>query len=927
MDNQTLRALVDRLNHQCAMALEGAAGFATSRTHRSVGREHFILKLMEDGERGYFEAIMDYFHVDQDQLWHNLLEEISRYPAANDGRPKISIELFQLLEQAYVQGELAFGHKEITSAGIMIALLNEYMQDPSSNAYRPLDRIDLTALKANFDKIAADAGEGKAYGKSLSAPVGGASATGSATGASQDEGESALERFTTNLTEKARGGEMDPITGRHEEIRMAIDILCRRRKNNPILVGEAGVGKTAVVEGFAQKVAAGEVPEMLKDINVCVLDMGLLQAGAGVKGEFERRLKAVIEEVQAQSGSVMLFIDEAHTLIGAGGEAGMSDAANLLKPALARGELRTIAATTFSEYKQYFERDPALARRFQPVTVEEPTLDQAMLMLAGLKDRYESHHGVEITDDAIEAAVYLSDRYINGRYLPDKAIDLLDTASARVAMGQSLIPQEIENHQERTAYLEKRLQLLGEEKARGLDIEVTLVDKLQAELDETKATIERLQAQWQAEAAKVAEIQQGDAKASRALRGELADLQTARPYVQPEVNQLAIADVVGDWTGIPVGSMVKDEIQNLLTLEHTIGEQVVGQDGAHGLLGQALRSAKAGLKTSEGPTGVFFFAGPSGVGKTETARVLAKHLFGSERSLITINMSEYQESHTSSQLKGSPPGYVGYGEGGILTEAVRQKPYSVVLLDEVEKAHPDVMNLFYQVFDKGFMRDGEGREIDFKNCIIVMTSNLGTHEIDELCTSPSDVLEDGQQEDEIIDLNALQGKESAEADIESTEAVAEDDSDEEWQKPTVKALVEPVKEAILRHFAPALVARMQIVPFMALDGEALEQIVALKLDSVAVKLNETHGIEMRCQPEVMQKLVAQCQMNDAGARFVNTVIEQSLMPNIAQSILGFMVEEDMPDILSLQLDDNGEIECLFADKAPAMAEPQVIATV
>ncbi|WP_119393181.1 type VI secretion system ATPase TssH [Salinibius halmophilus] len=922
MDNQTLRALVDRLNHQCAMALEGAAGFATSRTHRSVGREHFILKLMEDGERGYFEAILDYFHVDQDQLWHNLLDEISRYPAANDGRPKISIELFQLLEQAYVQGELAFGHKEITSAGIMIALLNEYMQDPSSNAYRPLDRIDLTALKANFDKIAADAAEGKSYGKALNAPVGGSAA-------SQDggEGESALERFTTNLTEKARGGDMDPITGRHEEIRMAIDILCRRRKNNPILVGEAGVGKTAVVEGFAQKVAAGEVPEMLKDINVCVLDMGLLQAGAGVKGEFERRLKAVIEEVQAQAGKVMLFIDEAHTLIGAGGEAGMSDAANLLKPALARGELRTIAATTFSEYKQYFERDPALVRRFQPVTVEEPSLDQAMLMLAGLKGRYEKHHGVQITDDAIESAVYLSDRYINGRYLPDKAIDLLDTAAARVAMGQSLIPQEIEHHKERTAYLEKRLQLLGEEKARGLDIEAALVEKLKAELDETKATIERLHNQWQAEAAKVAEIQAGDASASRTLRGELADLQTARPYVQPEVNQLAIADVVGDWTGIPVGSMVKDEIQNLLTLEHTIGEQVVGQDGAHALLGQALRSAKAGLKASEGPTGVFFFAGPSGVGKTETARVLAKHLFGSERSLITINMSEYQESHTTSQLKGSPPGYVGYGQGGILTEAVRQKPYSVVLLDEVEKAHPDVMNLFYQVFDKGFMRDGEGREIDFKNCIIVMTSNLGTHEIDELCTPPEE-----QQEDEIIDLNALQGKDSGEeAAPDSTETVAEDGSDEEaeeeWQKPTVKALVEPVKEAILRHFAPALVARMQIVPFMALDGEALEQIVALKLDSVAVKLHDTHGIEMRCQPEVMQKLVAQCQMNDAGARFVNTVIEQSLMPNIAQSILGFMVEEDMPDILSLQLDDNGEIECLFADKAPAMAEPEVVATV
>jgi type VI secretion system protein VasG len=710
---------------------------------------------------------------------------------------------------------------------------------------------------------------------------------------------------------------MDPITGRNEEIRMAIDILCRRRKNNPILVGEAGVGKTAVVEGLAQKVARGEVPSLLKNIRICVLDMGLLQAGAGVKGEFERRLKQVIDEVKNSAESVMLFIDEAHTLIGAGGDAGLSDAANLLKPALARGELRTIAATTFSEYKQYFEKDPALARRFQQVKVDEPTIDAAVLMLNGLKAKYQEHHQVTITDAAIEAAVTLSDRYITGRYLPDKAIDLLDTASARVRMGQSVIPQQIETLSERQNYLETRLTQIAREIEQGMQVNDSLQASLTDELQQCLVEAESFRTQWEEENNLVGKIQShqknmtdevngGDLSVlvaeSKAWREELQALQNERPLVQPEVNELAIADVVGDWTGVPVGSMSKNDLQAVLTFEQVIGNEVVGQDIALQAMGQSLRSAKAGLRTTEGPVGVFLLTGPSGVGKTEAARSVAKHMFGSHRALITINMSEYQEAHTVSQLKGSPPGYVGYGQGGILTEAVRQRPYSVVLLDEVEKAHPDVMNLFYQVFDRGFMRDGEGREIDFKNTLILMTSNLGSAEIQSRCTPKT-------KDEEVAEVLA-QGQEDA---LDKLAELSQKE-DEDWVAPKLSELQELIKPTLLSHFAPALIARMQTVPFMSLSPEVLQQIISLKLDAIASRLNEQYQIEFRCSGDVLAHLSAQCELSDSGARFVNSMIDQQLMPGIAQSLLQFIADDDVPDILTLVLNEEQQLECIFADR-------------
>jgi type VI secretion system protein VasG len=909
MDGKTLRALLDKLNVQCGQMMEAAAGFTISRGHYQITIEHLLIKLLEDDQRFGIDAVLDYFQVNVDELWQGLIDAINSLRSGHQGKPGMSENLFQVLEKACVINSVHYRRDDIDTVSILEAVIELYPSFPSFASYRALDKVSLDELRAHRFEITKNCSEGS---------VRNATAMDQSVRSQAAQGESALDQFTTDLTAKAKNEDMDPITGRNEEIRMAIDILCRRRKNNPILVGEPGVGKTAVVEGLAQKVARGEVPDLLKNIRICVLDMGLLQAGAGVKGEFERRLKQVIDEVKESATPVMLFIDEAHTLIGAGGEAGLSDAANLLKPALARGELRTIAATTFSEYKQYFEKDPALARRFQLVKVEEPTIEAAILMLNGLKDRYQSHHEVRITDAAVEAAVSLSDRYITGRYLPDKAIDLLDTAAARVRMGQSVIPSKLESLAERQNYLETRLKQIAEEQGAGMLVNDSLQDTLQQELEECISEAGAYHAQWQQENQLVGEIHQQLANLtepaegsdietllshSQDLRAQLAQLQAERPLVQPEVNELAIADVVADWTGVPVGSMSKSDLQSVLTFEESISDVVVGQDLALQSMGKALRSSKAGLRTSEGPVGVFLLTGPSGVGKTETARAIAEHMFGSSRALITINMSEYQEAHTVSQLKGSPPGYVGYGQGGILTEAVRQRPYSVVLLDEVEKAHPDVMNLFYQVFDRGFMRDGEGREIDFKNTLILMTSNVGSAQIQDRCTPKTtdekiaDVMSSGDENalDKLAEL-------SQEADV-------------EWQEPGLSELQELVKPELLGCFAPALLARMQIVPFVSLNGEVLAQIVSLKLEAIAKRLMDLYQIEFRCDQAVLAHLAGQCELNDSGARFVNSLIDQQLMPSIAQSLLHFISEDDIPDILTLTLNEEQQLECVFADKA------------
>ncbi|MBU2862301.1 type VI secretion system ATPase TssH [Reinekea forsetii] len=912
MDGKTLRALLDKLNSECATMMEAAAGFTVSRGHFQITIEHLLIKMLEDDRRFQIDAVLDYFDVNVDDLWQGLIESVNSLRSGHQGKPGLSESLFQVLEKACVINSLHYRRDTIDSVSILEAVIELCSTFSSYAVYTALDKVSLDEIRAHRFDITKNTLEGNhekpARSRITDIP---------SNQPSKNASESALEQFTTDLTAKARSEEMDPVTGRNEEIRMAIDILCRRRKNNPILVGEAGVGKTAVVEGLAQKVARGEVPDLLKNITICVLDMGLLQAGAGVKGEFERRLKQVIDEVKNAGESIMLFIDEAHTLIGAGGEAGMSDAANLLKPALARGELRTIAATTFSEYKQYFEKDPALARRFQLVKVEEPTIEAAILMLNGLKERYQEHHQVQITDAAVEAAVTLSDRYITGRYLPDKAIDLLDTASARVRMGQSVIPQQIEALSERQQYFETRLNQISEESKSGIQVNDALQQTLNLELEDCIKESLEFQQQWKQENSIVAEIQQQQAnmlqgqapdqsdgvlQRSQSLRAQLIELQQERPLVQPEVNELAIADVVGDWTGVPVGSMSKSDLQSVLTFEQAISEEVVGQELALQAMGQALRSAKAGLQTGEGPVGVFLLSGPSGVGKTQTARSIAKHMFGSTKALITINMSEYQEAHTVSQLKGSPPGYVGYGQGGLLTEAVRQRPYAVVLLDEVEKAHPDVMNMFYQVFDRGFMRDGEGREIDFKNTLILMTSNLGSAEIQDRCSEKS-------TDDKIADVMA-----EGASDALDKLAQLQHEGDQPWEPPKLSELKELIHPTLLSHFAPALLARMQIVPFMSLNNAVLSQIIGLKLDAIAQRLNDLYSIEFRCSQDVLAHLAAQCELNDSGARFVNSLIDQQLMPSVAHSLLQFIADDDLPDILTLALNEEQQMECIFSDR-------------
>ncbi len=892
MTKKQIRTLLERLSPSCAMTVEAAAAFAAARSDYEVQIEHVVVKMLESRGDGTAERVLAHFQIDVDRLWQGLTENIGRLRAGNPSKPAFSAVLLQWLERAWLATSLYYGGDRIDTLGLIDALVELAPRLPGAQGFEPLEVISLERLREEGRRLF-----------EAERPAEAAQAT-----RLQAEG-SALAQYTVDFTAKAERGEIDPVLGRNDEIRMVIDILCRRRKNNPILVGEPGVGKTAVVEGLALRIHAGEVPPELREVRLHGLDLGLLQAGASVKGEFERRLKQVLEEVKRSAQPIIVFIDEAHTLIGAGGEAGTGDAANLLKPALARGEMRTIAATTWSEYKRYFERDAALERRFQMVKVDEPDARRALLMLSGVKRHYQAHHGVPITDDALVAAVLLSQRYIAGRQLPDKAIDLLDTAAARVRLGQAARPQALEAARERIEHLRARLAGLAEEMRQGLPVDERLQQSLREELGTLTAEAEKLEQRWRSECEQVRRIQtlcaalaadsgQDVAERGRALaeRSRLESLQGDAALVQPEVNAAAVAAVVADWTGVPVGKMLRDEASALMEFEERVGTRVIGQEQAIAAIGSSLRAAKAGLRKSEAPLGVFLLVGPSGVGKSETARAIADVLFGGERFLITINMSEYQEAHTVSQLKGSPPGYVGYGEGGVLTEAVRQRPYSVVLLDEVEKAHPDVMNLFYQVFDRGFMRDGEGREIDFRNTVILLTSNLGSETLLQLATPPQ-----------------------AEAAVEQS-AVPETS----WQPPDDNELLEAIKPALLARFAPSLLARMQVVPFRPLDAVALRDIVALKLDAVAQRLSDAHGMALRCQPAVLEQLAAQCEVSDGGARTVEALIEQRLLPCIAHSLLGFMAADDMPDVLSLEVDEHGQLSCVFADlqsaEPPALAE-------
>ncbi|WP_250870429.1 type VI secretion system ATPase TssH [Hafnia paralvei] len=875
-------SLLRRLNPYCAQALAAAATLCQTRAHAEITVEHWLLKLLEQGE-GDITVIARRYEWDMDGLWQGLLDHLERLPHTIQGKPQLSDKLQQLIKHAWLDASLQENTDAVRSAHLLAALIGK-PNLLATDAVWPLLSISTTQLSRLLPLLDAQSEERPELQTGLQHPQQPSSSnTESAANEPSTSGVSpmqeahlaVLNKFTLDVTEKARSGSIDPVFGRDMEIRQMVDILSRRRKNNPILVGEPGVGKTALVEGLALRIAEGNVPDSLKTVSVRTLDLGLLQAGAGVKGEFEQRLKNVIEAVQQSPEPVLLFIDEAHTIIGAGNQAGGADAANLLKPALARGELRTIAATTWSEYKQYFERDAALERRFQMVKVDEPDDEMACLMLRGLKERYATHHGVHIQDAAVKAAVTLSRRYITGRQLPDKGVDLLDTASARVRMSLDTVPEQLTQMNAQLAALEMEKQAIEQDLvfSSGADIErLSAIDQLSVELQRQQTALDAQYQQERELTQQLLEVRQDISRQSEraAIQQQLSELQGSHPLLSLDVDVRTVANVIADWTGVPLGSLLKDEQTSLLQLEHQLGERVIGQQAALGALAQRLRAAKTGLTSENGPLGVFLLVGPSGVGKTESALALADDLFGGEKSLITINMSEYQEAHTVSQLKGSPPGYVGYGQGGILTEAVRKRPYSVVLLDEVEKAHRDVLNLFYQVFDRGFMRDGEGREIDFRNTVILMTANLGSDELMALL----------EQHPEASD-----------------------------------SMLHELLRPILRdHFQPALLARFQTLIYRPLDAVALRRIVAIKLGQVAKRLQRHYGLTCHIEESLMDTLVAACLLPDTGARNIDGLLNQQILPVLSQQLLQRLAQQRKPDSLTLGFNDEEGITLDFGDE-------------
>jgi type VI secretion system protein VasG len=868
MENPAI--LLRRLNPYCARAMEGAASLCQTRTHAEILPEHWLLKLLEQGE-GDLTVLARRYEWDMDAIWQDLLDWLDKQPRSVRQRPQLSDTIQTLMQGAWLIASLN-GEEQIRSQHLLMALVEKQnlvrcdglwplltLGQSQLERLRPLldaQSDERPELQQEAELAQSHGGEVEFVGRPIGVDVKG--------GELNPALQNALDKFTLDVTAKAKEGKIDPVFGRDTEIRQMVDILSRRRKNNPILVGEPGVGKTALVEGLALRIAEGNVPESLKPVILRTLDLGLLQAGAGVKGEFEQRLKNVIDAVQQSPTPILLFIDEAHTIIGAGNQAGGADAANLLKPALARGELRTIAATTWSEYKQYFERDAALERRFQMVKVDEPDDDTACLMLRGLKSRYVEHHNVHITDDAVRAAVTLSRRYLMGRQLPDKAVDLLDTAAARVRMSLDTVPEQLTRIRSQITSLEMEKQALLEDIAIGNQSHGERLTTIEQEENDLIVGLDELETQYGQElklTEQLLECRQDISRQSetRVLQQELNGMQHSNPLLSVDVDVRTVATVIADWTGVPLSSLMKDEQTELLTLENEIGKRVVGQDVALEAIAQRLRAAKTGLTSENGPQGVFLLVGPSGVGKTETALALADVLYGGEKSLITINLSEYQEPHTVSQLKGSPPGYVGYGQGGILTEAVRKRPYSVVLLDEVEKAHRDVMNLFYQVFDRGFMRDGEGREIDFRNTVILMTSNLGSDHLMQLL--------DEQPEATEGDLHEL------------------------------------LRPILRDHFQPALLARFQTVIYRPLAEVAMRTIVEMKLAQVSKRLNRHYGLTTHIDESLYDALTAACLLPDTGARNVDSLLNQQILPVLSQQLLAHMAAKQKPHSLTLGWDE------------------------
>jgi len=912
-----LRALIEKLNSATRSALEASAQRCRSRSHYNVEIEHYLASLLD--ETGDDTAlILKFFGVDVSRFSQELDEALDRMKRGSTRTPALTPALVKMLTEAWLLGSIDYGAGRIRTGFTILALAsNDELAPLVRETSREFQKINADALRKDFLLIVSGSAE-----EDLGAAAAEARAPGPSIPATKPGGKTPnLDQFTVNLTERAKSGKVDPVLGRDFEIRQIVDILMRRRQNNPILTGEAGVGKTAVVEGFALRVANGDVPPPLRNVTVRTLDLALLQAGAGIKGEFENRLKGLIEEVKSSPTPIILFIDEAHTMIGAGGQAGQGDAANLLKPALARGELRTIAATTWSEYKKYFEKDPALARRFQVVKVEEPVETQCMTMLRGIVPSLEKHHNVRILDEGLTAAVRLSHRYLAGRQLPDKAVSVLDTACARLALGQNATPPAIEDYVRQLDDLAVQQRILEREGAVGADHRERLAEiavlksatearlaALRTRFDDERRVVTRirdLQAQLESAAvsnepasrpngsgravasaaaaasstpaptsgegttgaaAALTQASQPDAELLRAelvkSEAELTQLQGESPMVRVAVDAQIAGEVISAWTGIPVGKMLKNEISTVLTLPSLLGQRVIGQLHALEIVSQRISTSRARLDDPNKPIGVFMLVGPSGVGKTETALALSDLLYGGERNLITINMSEFQEAHTVSTLKGSPPGYVGYGEGGVLTEAVRRRPYSVVLLDEVEKAHPDVLELFYQVFDKGMMEDGEGREIDFKNNIIILTTNAGTDTMMKLCADPETM-------------------------------------------PGPEGLVKALKAELNKIFKPAFLGRLVIVPFYPIRDEAMKQIISLKLDKIKRRLFENHKIEMAYDTALIDEVAKRCTEVESGARNVDNILTNTLLPEISRQLLSRMAEGEQIERIQVGVGSDG----------------------
>ncbi|HCG6027924.1 TPA: type VI secretion system ATPase TssH [Vibrio parahaemolyticus] len=890
MININLSSLIQRLHPIAKVALEDAAALAVSEKANEVQIEHYLLSLLERPNSD-FDVLLSHFDCSENLLRQSVRSTLDTNAKGNGSKPVFSALLIEWLQESWLVSSLDLSETQIRSGALLLTLVSNPLRYGQHGYASILEAVNPDSLKRNFAELTSH---------SIEAQV----ATSEKTQAREDG--SALSKFTTDFTGKARKGEIDPVFCRDQEIRQIVDILARRRKNNPIAVGEPGVGKTAVVEGLALKIVQGDVPDNLKGVELYGLDMGLLQAGASVKGEFEKRLNAVLDEVKNSPTPIILFIDEAHTLVGGGNQAGGSDAANLLKPALARGEVKTIAATTWSEYKKYFEKDPALARRFQLVKLDEPSPEQAALIIRGLRPAYEKSHNVYVRDDAITAAAALSARYISGRQLPDKAIDVLDTACARVNISLNAIPASVETLQQELAAQQRELEALERDALQQTGDKHSLanIPDLKLAMETTKEELAEQEAQWHKEKEQIQEMialrsrlhelvfgkvneeelvvdedseqdvspyTEMDEEAVRiaisACQEQLDAIRKGNPLVHFEVGPDEVSHVISDWTGIPMGKMLQDEAETTLKLKESLTQSIKGQEYAIDALSEGIQTAKAGLGNPDAPTGVFLLVGPSGVGKTETARAIADQMFGGERFMTTINMSEFQEKHTVSRLIGSPPGYVGYGEGGMLTEAVRQRPYSVVLLDEVEKADPEVLNLFYQVFDKGTLNDGEGRTIDFKNTLIIMTSNLATHEIESLVHQSKD-----------IDANII---------------------------------AEAIRPTLNQHFKPALLARMSVLPFVPLSDEAMTEIIHHKLNKVSQRLHSHHKLSLNYEESLVNFVLGNCRLAETGARNIDAVINRQLLPQLSTQLL-VHDKDDSHTQITVSVDEQGTLTYAFS---------------